>query len=92
MRRSRLLRGIITVALLVAPPLRAVDFDELKRQFDYDASQPLDVKETLVRERDGVKLFDISYASPREGRAMAYLLVPAGAGPHAGVTTMRMRS
>jgi len=60
-------------------------FDALKRMYDYDSKQQLDVKEALLHERDGVKVYDVTYASPKGGRATAYLVVPVGNGPHAGV-------
>ncbi len=53
--------------------------------FDYDAKAPLDVQEQLLYERDGVKVLDITYASPKGGRVTAYLITPAQAGPHAGI-------
>ena len=53
--------------------------------FDYDAQEPLDVDETSASVRDGVTVHDISYASPNGGRAPAFLIVPDGAGPFAGV-------
>jgi dienelactone hydrolase len=59
--------------------------DDLKAMFDYDAKQPLDLQERLLHERDGVKVFDISYASPKGGRVPAYLVTPTGKGPFAGL-------
>jgi len=50
---------------------------ELRRMFDYDRSAPLDVKEVGVEERNGVRIHDLSYASPKGGRVTAYLVVPA---------------
>src|SRR5918911_804526 len=60
-------------------------FPELARNFDYDNKAPLDVKEIGVDDRDGVKLYDLTYASPKGGRVTAYLVVPAGKGPFAGL-------
>jgi dienelactone hydrolase len=62
-----------------------LDFKELARQFDYDAKQPLDTKEKLLYERDGVKVYDLSYANPQGGRVTAYLVAPAGKGKYAGL-------
>jgi dienelactone hydrolase len=42
--------------------------------FDYDASRPLDVKETATREKDGQVLRDITYAT-LEGRRNAATLI-----------------
>ncbi|MDQ3918916.1 MAG: hypothetical protein M3348_10600 [Acidobacteriota bacterium] len=60
-------------------------FEELARQFDYDRAAPLDVREAGRQERDGVTVVDLSYASPRGGRVPAYLVVPKGRGPFAGL-------
>jgi cephalosporin-C deacetylase-like acetyl esterase len=45
--------------------------------FDYEQSLPLDVKEVGVEDRNGVRIHDISYASPKGGRVTAYLVVPS---------------
>jgi dienelactone hydrolase len=60
-------------------------FEELARQFDYDSKAPLDVREAGRQQRDGATVIDLSYASPRGGRVPAYLVVPRGHGPFAGV-------
>ncbi len=74
------------LALLQTPVAAADAFDELKRMYDYDAKQPLDVQEKLLHERDQVKVYDVTYASPKGGRVTAYLVVPDGAkGPFAGL-------
>jgi cephalosporin-C deacetylase-like acetyl esterase len=51
-----------------------VDAD-LLRQFDYDASAPLDVKELKSEVKDGAVVHDITYAGP-EGRIDAFLITP----------------
>jgi dienelactone hydrolase len=56
--------------------------------FDYDQDAPLDVEEVDVVDRDGVSIIDITYASPAGGRVPAYLYVPTGDGPHAGIVVM----
>src|SRR5262249_48344069 len=68
-------------------PVRSAQdgFDALKRQFDYDASQPLNVEQVLLHEREGVKVYDVSYVSPKGGRVTAYLVVPTTKGRHAGL-------
>ncbi len=71
--------------VLAHTPAVADDFDELKRQFDYDPKHPLDVQEKLLHERGDVKVYDLTYASPKGGRATAYLVVPGGKGPFAGL-------
>src|SRR5262245_43927548 len=64
-----------------APP----DFDELRKMYEYDNKITIEVKEKPLYERDGVKVYDINYASPKEGRVTAYLVVPDAKGPHAGL-------
>lgn len=61
-------------------------FEDLVRQFDYDAKAEHDVRE-VGRERKGdVTVVDLTYASPRGGRVPAYLVAPArGRGPFAAV-------
>ena len=63
-------------------------FPELARYFDYDQKAALDVQESGVEDRGGVKVHDISYASPKGGRVSAYLVVPTGSGPFAGLVFM----
>lgn len=61
-------------------------FEELLRQYDYDAKAPPDVREVGRQSRPGgVTVIDLTYASPRGGRVPAYLVVPRGRGPFAGV-------
>ncbi len=56
---------------------QAKSIGELRQMFDYDRSLPLDVKEIGVEDRDGVRIHDISYQSPKGGRVTAYLVVPS---------------
>jgi dienelactone hydrolase len=60
-------------------------FQTLAKMFDYDDKQPLDIREVGVRTKDGVQIHDITYASPVHGRVAAYLLVPEGKAPFAGI-------
>ncbi len=73
------------IALVCSLILHAQSFEELVRHFDYDSSSPLDVQETNVIERSGVKIHDITYASPLGGRVPAYLVVPAREGHFAAI-------
>ncbi len=72
----------LIAAVLMGPPQ---NFQELARHFDYDRSAPVDVRETGVEDRAGVRVHDISYASPAGGRVPAYLVVPDGSGPSAAI-------
>jgi cephalosporin-C deacetylase-like acetyl esterase len=60
-------------------------YEKLLKRFDYDKSAPLDLRETGVVERDGVKIHDLSYQSLHGGRVPAYLVVPKGGGKFAGI-------
>ncbi len=62
-----------------------IPFRELARKFDYDQRAPLDVKEHSVEAREGAKVYDITYASPRGGRVTAYVVAPTTKGRHAGI-------
>lgn len=53
--------------------------------FVYDAKAPLDYQQKLLEERDGIKIFDASYAGSKGGRVPVYLVVPSGKGPFAGI-------
>ena len=60
-------------------------FAKLIMMFAYDANRPLDVQETSVVQKDEAEVHDISYASPVQGRVNAFLVVPKGKGPFAGI-------
>jgi APA family basic amino acid/polyamine antiporter len=89
LRRTDMIRtiGLAVMCLARLPAARAAgdEFEQLKRQFDYDAKEPLDTKATLLYERDGAKVYDVTYASPKGGRVTAYLVTPLVAGRHAGI-------
>lgn len=69
--------------------------DQLRHNWDYDARAPLNMKQVGVQDRDGVSVYDITYASPvgdrgayvgpNGGLVTAYLVVPAGSGPFPAV-------
>lgn len=61
--------------------------NELRRMFDYDQNAPIDIREAGVITRNGVRIHDITYASPKDGRVTAYLVVPAVRGRFAGVSS-----
>lgn len=56
--------------------------------FDYDAESKVLIKETSVQQEDGYTVHDISYPSPKTGDVPAYLVVPDGPGPFAGIILM----
>jgi dienelactone hydrolase len=53
--------------------------------FDYDAGAPLNVRVSSSHLEDGVRISELTYASPKGGRAPALLFVPSGRGPFAGL-------
>jgi dienelactone hydrolase len=59
--------------------------DVVRPLLAYDQKAPLDIKETGTVDRNGVKVQDINFASPKGGRITAYLIVPSTKGSHAGV-------
>ncbi len=69
--------------------------EDLLRHWDYDHNAALDVQQAGVQDREGVKVYDLSYATPTGGRAAAlgpnggrvtaYLVVPPGKGPFPAV-------
>jgi dienelactone hydrolase len=58
---------------------------ELVHHFDYDQRAPLGIKEIGVERRGDVRVYDITYTSPKGGVVPAYLVVPQGKGPLAAV-------
>jgi cephalosporin-C deacetylase-like acetyl esterase len=60
-------------------------YEQRLKRFEYDRNAPLDIKQTSVEERDGAKIYDISYQSLKGGRVPAYLVVPSGKGPFAAI-------
>jgi dienelactone hydrolase len=72
---------MLLLALLIAQYPSGTD-----SLFRYDASAPLHARDSLLRTTPtGVRLFEVWYDSPRGGRVDGYLVVPAGAGPFAGI-------
>ncbi len=61
-------------------------YRDLAKRFEYGAGTPaLGLQESGVQDRGGIKIHDISYASPVGGRVPAYLVVPATKGRFAAV-------
>lgn len=67
----------------IFPQNRSID--EQRRVFDYEQKAALDIKEVSVINRHGIRIHDITYASPKTGRVTAYLVVPAERGRFAGI-------
>ena len=87
---SRCLGLTCAVLLLVAAAFAQESYDQLLHHWDYDANAPLNIKQAGIEERDSVKIYDISFSSPVNGRSAAvgpnggmvtaYLVVPSGQG------------
>lgn len=83
------------LALFVLLPLLAASADDdLARHWAYDKNQPLEMSQAGAQEREGIKIYDISYKAPLGDRASlvgpnggvnAYLVVPSGKGPFPAV-------
>src|SRR6201987_5066560 len=84
------------LALFVLLPIWAASADDdLARHWAYDKNQPLEMSQAGVQERDGIKIYDITYKAPLGDRASlvgpnggnvtAYLVVPSGKGPFPAV-------
>jgi len=66
-----------------AGPIQLPPFEELVLQFAYNDTVPLELEETLLEDREGILLYDISYKSPSVGYVPAFLIVPPGEEPKA---------
>jgi dienelactone hydrolase len=53
--------------------------------YDYDQRAPLDLEVVATQKRGDVTVQDIAYASPMFGKVTAYLVIPPGSGPFAGL-------
>ncbi|HSE42216.1 MAG TPA: alpha/beta fold hydrolase [Acidobacteriota bacterium] len=73
------------VILFACYAVQAQEISELIKQFDYDRSASLQLQEGKVETRNGILIKDVTYASPKGGRVSAYLVMPEGSGPFAGI-------
>lgn len=53
--------------------------------FAYDRAAPLEVRERRSSQHDGLTVHEVSYASPKGGRVPAFVVVPDGSKPFAGL-------
>jgi len=84
--RAKLTLFVFQIGVLLCCALPTVSQDaDLVRHFDYDKQAPLGLKEIGAERRGDVAIHDIIYASPKGGVVPAYLVVPKGKGPFAGV-------
>jgi dienelactone hydrolase len=87
MKRSFVISQLILrigIVLVATARARAQD-SEMVHHFDYDQKAPIEIKQIGVQDRERATVYDITYASPKGGVVPAYLIVPKGKGPFAGV-------
>jgi uncharacterized protein len=79
-----------TLAPTATPtPTRVADiYEQNVHLFDYEAESPVAMTEESVQQEEGYTVHDISYPSPKAGDVPAYLVVPEGPGPFAGILLM----
>jgi dienelactone hydrolase len=60
--------------------LAAAQTADYAKPFEYDAGTPLNATRKLLGERDGVRVFDVLYDSPRGGKVTAFVVEPSKQG------------
>ncbi len=82
--RTRLALLSLSLSLSLASAARAAEPDLFN--FNYDRSAPLDLREVGVEKRGAATVRDITFAvSGAKDPIKAYLVTPAGPGPHAAI-------
>lgn len=76
------MRVVLVVLLILAVGCGGGGEDD---PFAYDADAPLDVREEASRREGGLRMHEVTYASPKGGRVPAIVVVPNGDGPFAGL-------
>ncbi len=86
---------ILPFLLMLSPGFAQETHEQLLHHWDYDKNAPLNVKQVGVQERNGAKVYDISYSAPVGDRASfvgpngglvtASLVVPPGKAPFPAV-------
>ena len=67
------------------PAVTPMPYEDLVSLFDYDRTEPLGHRETGQVIRGDITVRDISYNSPNGGQVSAFLVIPPGDGPFAGI-------
>ena len=84
--RTQLIKFLAGIVFAVCSTSTLLAQDpEMVRHFDYDKNTAIDLKIVATQKRGDVTVYDITYASPKGGVVPAYLVVPGGKGPFAGV-------
>jgi dienelactone hydrolase len=76
----------ITQALSLTPVTDI--YEQNIHLFDYGAESPVVITEQSLQQEEGYAVHDISYPSSKTGDVPAYLIVPDGPGPFAGIILM----
>ena len=79
------------IAVIQDTPIPTSPSDIYERSvhlFDYESQSPVQITEVSSRKEDTYTVHDISYPSPLTGDVPAYLVVPDGPGPFAGILLM----
>src|SRR5215470_3700203 len=84
----------VVLLLLALPTVAQVD-PALSEHWKYEQAAPLNIQNSGTQERGNVKIYDLAFLSPVDGRSeavgpnggivSAYLVVPAGKGPFPAV-------
>src|SRR5712692_764930 len=85
-RRESVIALLVWVSAgLVVQAQTTPSFVEASKLFQYDSSAPLDLKEISVEPDEGATVHELSYASPKGGAVTAFIVIPEGKGPFAGI-------
>lgn len=76
---------VLLIVILWEPAQSQESYLQAVKHFEYNADVPLDIKEISAQDRPGVKVHDITYASPKGGVVPAYLVVPSREGRFAAI-------
>jgi cephalosporin-C deacetylase-like acetyl esterase len=80
--------NFLALILMLVPlqPAAAQDSYSLNvKHYDYDSQAPLNLKQISVEDHSDVKIYNITYTSPKGGVVPAYLVVPSGMGKFAAI-------
>jgi len=58
---------------------------ELGKMFSYNSSAPLDLQKRVFDHRPSATIYDIDFASPKDGRVTGFLVLPTSSGLHPGI-------
>jgi cephalosporin-C deacetylase-like acetyl esterase len=78
--------GLLLLFIIVGLKLQAQNVPpEWRKIFNYDSAAPLDLKTRVFDRQPWATVYDIDYASPRNGRVSGFLVMPDSVGPHPGI-------